>query len=216
MFTDGGLPPRYVLFFGGFIMKKKIVACLLVIGMSVSLSACGTNDAAQENNNSEVISETESETETESESETEKETGAGESTGADDLGQALYESFAALDEANPDAGATELAEGLLANDFILFSGATMEVEPGYLTGFGNAEITGFEEGTMFAPMIGSIPFVGYVFCLADEADAESFKAVLADNADPNWNICTQADETVIESIGNKVFFVMCPTTLEDE
>jgi hypothetical protein len=193
-------------------MKKKIVACLLVIGMSVSLSACGTNDAAQENNNSEVISETESESETE----TEKETGAGESTGADDLGQALYESFAALDAANPDAGATELAEGLLANDFILFSGATMEVEPGYLTGFGNAEITGFEEGTMFAPMIGSIPFVGYVFCLADEADAESFKAVLADNADPNWNICTQADETVIESIGKKVFFVMCPTTLEDE
>jgi hypothetical protein len=117
---------------------------------------------------------------------------------------------------SPDASATDIADGLLANDYILFSGATMEVEPGYLTGFNNAEITGFEEGTMFAPMIGSIPFVGYVFTLADDADAESFQTLLLENADPNWNICTMADETISEVNGNKVFFVMCPLTLDEE
>jgi hypothetical protein len=68
---------------------------------------------------------------------------------------------------------------------------------------------------MFAPMIGSIPFVGYVFTLSDDADVESFVTLLSENADPNWNICTEADETVIESAGNKVFFVMCPTSLEE-
>jgi hypothetical protein len=37
---------------------------------------------------------------------------------------------------------------------------------------------------------------------------------LKDNADPRWNICVEAEETVCEQVGNKVFFVMCPKSLE--
>jgi hypothetical protein len=210
-------------------MKKRLIASLLSIGLGLSVVACQSNGAAQENTNTEVSSEQETteagigeeENNADESTEVEDATGAddtadaGDTAGVEDLGQALYESFLVQNDANPDATATEIAEGLLANDFILFSGATMEVEPGYLTGFGNAEITGFEQGTMFAPMIGSIPFVGYVFTLSDDADVESFVALLSENADPNWNICTEADETVIESAGNKVFFVMCPTSLEE-
>jgi hypothetical protein len=210
-------------------MKKRLIASLLSIGLSLSVVACQSNGTAQENTNTEIAAEQENteavtgeeENNADESTEVEDATGAddtadtGDTAGVEDLGQALYESFLAQNDANPDATATEIAEGLLANDFILFSGATMEVEPGYLTGFGNAEITGFEQGTMFAPMIGSIPFVGYVFTLSDDADAESFVTLLSENADPNWNICTEADETVIESAGNKVFFVMCPTSLEE-
>lgn len=90
----------------------------------------------------------------------------------------------------------------------------MEVEPGLLTGFDNAEIKGFKEGAMFAPMMGTIPFVGYVFTLEDGADVSSFIATLTSNANRRWNICTEAEETVTGSSGNKVFFVMCNKSLE--
>jgi hypothetical protein len=205
-------------------MKKKLIAGLLCVGMSFSLLACGSNDTNTENTSeqgTEVVSGSDTEDNTQEEvvdTETEAgtETTDNVSSGVDDLGQALRDSFVTLTTESPDASATDIAEGLLANDYILFSGATMEVEPGYLTGFDNAEITGFEEGTMFAPMIGSIPFVGYVFTLADDADAESFQTLLLENANPNWNICTMADETIAEVNGNKVFFVMCPLTLDEE
>jgi hypothetical protein len=205
-------------------MKKKLIAGLLCVGMSFSLLACGSTDTNTENTSeqgTEIVSGSDTEDNTQEEVvDTETEAGTEDtdnvSSGVDDLGQALRDSFVTLTTESPDASATDIAEGLLANDYILFSGATMEVEPGYLTGFNNAEITGFEEGTMFAPMIGSIPFVGYVFTLADDADAESFQTLLLENADPNWNICTMADETISEVNGNKVFFVMCPLTLDEE
>ena len=34
----------------------------------------------------------------------------------------------------------------------------------------DSEIKGFEEGSTFAPMIGTIPFIGYVFTLPADAD----------------------------------------------
>ena len=67
---------------------------------------------------------------------------------------------------------------------------------------------------MFAPMIGSIPFVGYVFTLEEGADAAAFMQTLTDNADPRWNVCVEADETVVENADNMVFFVMCPAQFE--
>ena len=111
--------------------------------------------------------------------------------------------------------AQEIADGLLANPAIKFGGGAMPVEEGLLSGFDNAEIKGFKTGVMFAPMIGSIPFVGYVFELENAADAPSFIANLEKNANRRWNICVEADEMVTGSAGNKVFFVMCPTTLEE-
>ena len=91
----------------------------------------------------------------------------------------------------------------------------MSVEEGYLTGVGNAEIKGFKEGAMFAPMIGTIPFVGYVFTLDSAESVAGFTATLKKNDDKRWNICTEADEMITGSVGNKVFFVMSPLSFEE-
>ena len=90
----------------------------------------------------------------------------------------------------------------------------MPVEEGFLTGFDNVEIKGFKEGAMFAPMIGTIPFVGYVFTMDDAAAAIELSTLLEENANPRWNICTEADEMFTTVSGNKVFFVMSPSSFE--
>ena len=108
----------------------------------------------------------------------------------------------------------ELAETLVQNPIIQFMGGAMEVEEGYLSGFDNVEIKGFKSGAMFAPMIGSIPFVGYVFELENAADTANFIKTLEDNANLRWNICVTADEMVSGSVGNRVFFVMAPISFE--
>ncbi len=109
-----------------------------------------------------------------------------------------------------------IANEILSNPVLGFQGATMPVEPGLLSGFDNAEIKGFKEATMFLPMIGSIPFIGYVFILEDGTDASGFIANLKANANLRWNICTEAEEMVTGRSGNKVFFVMCPKSFEEE
>lgn len=83
-------------------------------------------------------------------------------------------------------------------------------------GFGNDEITGFAEGVMFAPVIGTIPFVGYLFRLDAGTDGDAFVQTLKDQANPRWNICTEADETVVRREGDVVFFVMCPQSMDED
>ena len=114
------------------------------------------------------------------------------------------------------SGALSIAEALCANSVVPYSLAAMEVEPGLLQGFDNAEIKGFKEGAVFMPMIGTHPFIGYVFVLEDGADTQSFISNLKSNANLRWNICTTADEMVAGSVGNKVFFVMCPSSFDQE
>lgn len=133
-----------------------------------------------------------------------------ETPAAESMGQALLKDFTDRVNAEPEIDAEALAKALMENPVIQFTGDAIPVEPGLLTGFGNTEITGFAQGAMFAPMIGTIPFVGYIFVLDADADAEAFVQTLKDNADPRWNICTEADETIAEHVGNTVFFVMCP------
>ena len=128
------------------------------------------------------------------------------------LGQTLLSAFKA--QANSGKDVLSIAEALIANPAIKFSGGAMSIEEGLLSGFDNAEITGFKSGAMFAPMIGSIAFVGYVFELPEGADTSAFISNLKKNANLRWNICVAAEEMVTGSVGNKVFFVMCPTSLE--
>lgn len=139
---------------------------------------------------------------------------AGDDISGETIGAVLAQEFHALKAENANITAQEMADAILANPMIQFGGASMEVAEGLLTGFGNAEITGFDSGVMFAPMIGTIPFVGYVFTLADGTDVDAFVQNLKDNADPRWNICTEAEETVVENADNMVFFVMCPAQFE--
>ncbi len=137
----------------------------------------------------------------------------GSSSGsADTVGGILLEEF----KANSDSTPQEIADKLLANEIIQFPGATMSVEPGLLAGFDNAEIKGFEEGVMFSPMMGTIPFIGYIFTLPEKADVESFKQTLQDSANLRWNICTEAEELTVDSEGNTVFFLMSPKSFETE
>lgn len=185
---------------------KKIVSLILASMALISMAACGSKADT---------SATEAASETAAETTAEAVTEAATAAADDTTGAALLADFNTRIAENPEISAQELADALLTNSVIQFGGASMPVESGLLTGFGNAEITGFSEGVMFAPMISSIAFVGYIFKLEDGTDAETFKQTLADNADPRWNICTEADETVIESSGNTVFFLMCPSQIEE-
>ena len=174
---------------------KKILAILLAAAMLLSMAACG-------NKKNEDPSGEPGSTATEG-------TVATEGT-TDTVGSALLEDF----QANATGSAQEIAEHLLTNKAIAFMGAVAPVEEGLLTGFGETEITGFEEGAMFAPMIGTIPFMGYIFALSDGADVESFKTMLKDNANLRWNICTAAEELIVANEGNTVFFLMSPRSFE--
>jgi len=197
---------------------KKILALILAAIMMFSLVACSANndDESKENDNIENNeNENNENNEDENNEDENKESENEEEQLPDTLGYKLYADFKARLEANADATAIELAEGIMTNELILFMGGTMPVEPGLLSGFDNAEIKGFKSGAMFAPMIGSIPFVGYVFELENAGDASSFIANLKKNANLRWNICVEAEEMVTGSQGNKVFFVMCPTSLEN-
>ena len=83
---------------------------------------------------------------------------------------------------------------------------SMPVEEGYLAGF-EVEIKGFKKGVTFGPMIGTIPFVGYIF----ETDTpDELVATLKKEHKLNWNICTSADKMFVQKKGNYVFFVMSP------
>lgn len=188
-------------------MKK----CLIFIGLMVltlSLTGCGRKaeetpkESAPPQNNVEATEAPQSETQIEQ--------GTDVGLTGETVGKILLMDFERYIQENPDVSAQEMADHILANSIIQFSGTTMAVEEGLLAGFNNAEITGFDEGVMFAPMIGSIPFVGYIFTLPDGADTEAFLQLLTDNADPRWNICTEADETVTGKAENMIFFVMSP------
>lgn len=99
-----------------------------------------------------------------------------------------------------------IAEGLAQAGFTEYDLATMDVEPGYLNGF-TEEIDGFEEATMFSPMIGTIPFVGYVFKTSDPV---SLLEKLESTHDLRWNICTEADIAFSDINDKYLMFVMSP------
>ncbi len=202
---------------------KKALTLILASMMIMGCVACGDNSgSSSEAPTTEVTTEapteeiteeaTEEVTEAPTEEDTEAENDAPAASGT--LGETLNAEFKTYIEANPDATAQAVADTLMANPAILFAPATMPVENGLLSGFGEAEITGFSEGVMFAPMIGSIAFVGYIFKLDDGTDVDAFIQTLKDNADPRWNICVEAEETIVDCSGNTVFFVMCPKSLE--
>ncbi len=128
------------------------------------------------------------------------------------LGTRLLAEF----EANAENKSGEdLASAILEIPEVTFMPMVVPVEEGILTGFDNAEIKGFKSAVAFSPIIGTIPFVGYIFELENEKDVPSFIETLKANANLRWNICTEADEMVTGNKGNKVFFVMCPTTMEE-
>lgn len=195
---------------------KKWILILTVSGLALCLAGCfrrKEETPSVENTPPETTFEATQTPQTDTEEQTGQTQGSEGLTG-ETIGNILLQDFVDQVNENPGLTAQEMADHLLSNPIVQFEGATMAVEEGLLTGFNNAEITGFEEGVMFAPMIGSIPFVGYVFTLPEGGDADAFIRLLTDNADPRWNICTQAEETITGQAENMVFFVMSPTQFE--
>ena len=202
---------------------RKTLVLMLATSLVLSLTACGgkkteveapvkeevTTETVEET--TEVVESTEIESTESSEESTEAVESTEETevndTPTDTVASKLYELFeteiATTDDIN------EVANKLIeAEYFEEVSMTTMEVEPGFLNGF-EAEITGFNNGAMFAPMIGTIPFVGYIF---ETDNTELLIDELETNASLNWNICTTADEMLVKAHDNYVFFVMSPYT----
>jgi len=183
---------------------KRILAFVLAATLGFSMVACGNKEVTETTESNVASTETVS-TEATTESAT---------TAEGTVGELALEAFKAYAESNPEATAEEVANAIVPVLEDYFGPVVMPVEEGLLNGFDNTEIKGFEEGVIFAPMIGTIPFVGYVFSLPADADAESFVTTLTESANPRWNICTEADQMFTEVVGNKVFFVMSPSKFE--
>ncbi|MBQ3181965.1 MAG: hypothetical protein IJB50_04320 [Clostridia bacterium] len=218
---------------------KKLLALILAMVMVLGIAACGKTEPTDNENDTtvqteNVSSETENEgeeTPKEDEKADKKEETTQDKKPADEkpaekpaetpaekptetpktVGNKLLGVF----KTNSSGSAYSVAEKIIEKGELPFAAGAMEVEPGLLSGFDNAEITGFKSGASFGPMIGSIAFIGYVFELEDGVSASDFIANLKKNANLRWNICVEAEEMVAGSKGNKVFFVMCPKAFEE-
>jgi hypothetical protein len=132
------------------------------------------------------------------------------------IGDQIEASFKAVMKETPNVPTEEIAGKVTADISLPFSTMTQRVDEGILAGLGNAEITGFNEAAMFCPLIGSIPFLGYIFALKDDTDVDAFIQTLKDNADLAWNICTEAEDLNITSVGSTVFFLMSKNDYDDD
>lgn len=131
-------------------------------------------------------------------------------------GEMLWEAFETTMNDNPSSAAVDAAFMLSMHESIPFMAGSAEVMPGLLTGFDNNEITGFKSGATFGPMMSSIAFVGYVFELEEGADVEGFMTTLTESCNPGWNLCVDAEQTVVGAYNNMVFFLMCPISNQGE
>lgn len=211
---------------------KKALSILLVSMLAMSMTACGSKDESSsktEETTTQAVTEADnaddtaevtdasedngSETETPAESDN---NGSGAETADGTVGEVLFADFSDIVKSGSCSNSTEIAEQLITNNIIAdYSMITMDVEEGLLNGFDNNEISGFSQGCTFAPMIGSIPFVGYIFQLEEGSDAAAFMDTLKSSANLRWNVCVEADEMTCESVDNYVFFLMSPKTLEE-
>ncbi len=190
---------------------RKLVASLLCFVMVFSMAACGNGDKESKSEPSSTVSAPADTDTTPSAPEKEEPSTPAETPDedTDDLSDSTLSGKLAIEFKNKIKDSNDInaiAEALSAEEFCGYVCGSMEVEEGFLNGF-SEEIKGFKKGVVFMPMIGSIPFVTYIF---EADDAEGLKATLLDKADPRWNICTEAKETVCVTSGNYVFFTMCP------
>lgn len=119
-------------------------------------------------------------------------------------------------EKTSDKDAQGIADALINSSVIDFPGVTTPVEEGYLTGFGDAQIEGFDQGVMFGPTQEFIPFVGYVFDLSDDTDVNKFMDNLKENADLEFNSSADADKVVVDNVGDKVVVIITPDKSDED
>ncbi len=200
---------------------KKIISLILAICLVMALAACGKNKneelpteaVFEEETVMDETFEDENKQESEKDENVQEENKAEESTEEASSDKTLGNTLLAFfnEKAEEGMSAEEIANEIAAMEILPFAPVTAPVEEGYLAGF-DEEIHDFNTGFTFAPMIGSIPFVGYVF---ETDDADALIASLKDAANLRWNICVEAEEMVAGKNENKVFFVMCPKAIEE-
>ena len=170
---------------------KKVIAIVLALVVVIGLVACAAG------NNEETTVE--------------------ETTAADMTVAATFAAAFKAEAAKEGATTNTIATALSANETVAFMPMVQDMEAdAWLAGFDAETMTGYEACTAFMPMIGTIPFVSYVFELAEGADVDAFKTTLSDNANLRWNICTAAEEMLVETEGNFVFFIMAPLSFATE
>ena len=167
---------------------KKVIAIVLALVVVIGLVAC----AAGNNEETTTLEET---------------------TAADMTVAATFAAAFKAEAVKEGSTTNAIATALSTNELVAFMPMVQDMEAGYFAGF-TADITGFKAATAFMPMIGTIPFVSYVFELEADADKDAFVANLNDTADLRWNICTAAEEIVVETEGNFVFVIMAPLSFE--
>lgn len=195
---------------------RKILAVALSVAMVFSIAACGKKDDTKNPAEGENITATVAPTNPAEDASGDKaEAGVITPEFTDKVaGGAFWNEFLETMKANPETAPIDVANKLIANPLVQFMGGAADVEPGFLAGFAE-EISGFEKGAFFGPMMGSIAFAGYVFELADGADVTAFIDTLKTKADPRWNICVTADYTQVGAYGNTVYFLMYPADMDN-
>lgn len=198
-------------------MKKRLLACVLAVSMVFTLVACGdkAGDTTTPPQNQDSFADEFGEDIVQDTTDTSVEEKPGAEVNGETVGAIIKADFQRIVAENEGMSAEDIAAKLCENEALTIGPISMPIEPGLLNGLGNAEITGFKEGALFAPMIGAIPFIGYVFVMEEGADVDAFMNTLKENGDLRWNICTTADEMVIDRADNTVLFVMCPLTFEE-
>lgn len=177
---------------------KKICLFVMTLCMSVSLIACGTSQEESQKDETNIIVDVEEGT----------------------FGAVIWNDFKTfIDESlkeNKPVDAKAITTMFTTDENIPYMLIQEGLDPEYFAGFKEGfKPEGYVSGSRFAPMIGSIPFVGYVFELKEDTDVEAFMKELKDNSDPAWNICVEADQTVVGAYGRMVLFVMCPKSIEE-
>lgn len=192
---------------------RKFLAVAVSVAMVFGMVACGKKDDTKNPAEGENITATAEPTAPAEDENAEADVIVPEFA-AGTAGEKFWKSFLETMKENPETAPIDMATTLSTNPVIQFMAGAMEVEPGYLSGF-SQEIHDFEKAAMYAPMMGSIAFVGYVFDLADDADVNAFIENLKSAADPRWNICVSADYTQVGAYGNTVYFLMYPADMDN-
>lgn len=125
-------------------------------------------------------------------------------------GNTMGDTMLAVFRANRDKSVDDIANACISDKSIQFFGMTAPMEEGFFPEF-DGDVKGFSKCVKFGPAMGSIAFSGLVFEVS--GDANAFANDLKSRANPRWNICVEAEQTICEVYGNKVFFLMCPKSL---
>ena len=166
---------------------KKLLISLLTIALLFTMVACGG-----EGNNDGLVS------------------GSGETFGENVVIEARI-TMSENKDADPLTIVTKLAERKMFAEMSLMP---VEFDPQFAPGLDTTTLAGYDKAALLSPMIGVIPFVTYVFQVSEGTDANAFAEQLKSVSNPNWNICTSADETLTFVEGNTVIFLMSPASMD--